>query len=46
VLNYSEADNVTNTKLLEAICDILVSSALEGQITLVNAGNIFLQEKK
>jgi len=40
VLNYSEADNITNTELFEISCDILVPAALEGQITRKNADKI------
>jgi len=40
VVNYPEADNITNVQLFELPCDILIPAALEGQITRVNAGNI------
>lgn len=40
VLDYPEADNVTNAELLELPCDILVPAALEGQITRKNAQDI------
>ncbi|HYV17473.1 MAG TPA: Glu/Leu/Phe/Val dehydrogenase [Verrucomicrobiae bacterium] len=37
---YSEADPITNEKLLELECDVLVPAALENQITAENAGRI------
>jgi glutamate dehydrogenase (NAD(P)+) len=40
VVDYPEADNITNAELLELPCDILIPAALEGQITRHNAGNI------
>ncbi len=40
VVNYPEADNITNAQLFELPCDILIPAALEGQITRVNAGKI------
>jgi glutamate dehydrogenase/leucine dehydrogenase len=40
VSNYPGADNITNAELLELPCDILVPSALEGQITRKNADKI------
>jgi glutamate dehydrogenase (NAD(P)+) len=40
VVDYPEADKVTNAELLELPCDVLIPAALEGQITRANAGNI------
>jgi len=40
VVNYPEADNITNAQLFELPCDILIPAALEGQITHDNAYNI------
>lgn len=40
VSDYPRADNITNAELLELPCDILVPSALEGQITHKNADKI------
>jgi glutamate dehydrogenase (NAD(P)+) len=40
VVDYPEAENITNTELFELPCDILVPAALEGQITRDNADNI------
>lgn len=40
VVNYPEADNITNAQLFELPCDILIPAALEGQITRMNAGKI------
>jgi len=40
VVNYPEADNITNAELFQIPCDILVPAALEGQITRKNADNI------
>jgi len=40
VSDYPGADNITNAELLELPCDILVPSALEGQITRKNADKI------
>jgi glutamate dehydrogenase (NAD(P)+) len=40
VKGYPGTDTVTNEELLEIPCDILVPSALEGQITKENAGDI------
>jgi glutamate dehydrogenase (NAD(P)+) len=37
---YPEADAITNEKLLELECDVLVPAALENQITLENASRI------
>jgi len=40
VKNFSKAKNIPNKELLELKCDILIPSALEGQITAQNAGRI------
>jgi glutamate dehydrogenase (NAD(P)+) len=40
VVDYPEADNLTNAELLELPCDVLIPAALEGQITQLNAANI------
>lgn len=40
VVDYPEADNITNTELLELPCDVLIPAALEGQITRMNADDI------
>jgi len=40
VVSFPRAKNVTNEKLLELECDILVPAALENQITQENAHNI------
>jgi glutamate dehydrogenase/leucine dehydrogenase len=40
VAGYKGSTNITNEELLELECDILVPSALENQITVVNAGKI------
>jgi glutamate dehydrogenase (NAD(P)+) len=40
VVDFPEAENITNSELLELSCDILVPAALEGQITLKNADRI------
>ena len=40
VVNYPEAENITNPELFEIPCDILVPAALEGQITRKNADKI------
>jgi len=37
---YREAEPISNEKLLEAECEILVPAALENQITVENAGRI------
>ena len=37
---FREADTISNDRLLELECDILVPAALENQITLANAGKI------
>jgi glutamate dehydrogenase (NAD(P)+) len=37
---FPEADPITNERLLELECDILVPAALENQITLENAGKV------
>ena len=40
VVDFPEAENITNSEILELPCDILVPAALEGQITLKNAHRI------
>src|SRR6266536_1114699 len=40
VIDFPEADHVTNQELLELPCDILIPAALESQITEQNAGRI------
>jgi glutamate dehydrogenase (NAD(P)+) len=40
VVEFSEADRVTNEELLELPCDILIPAALENQITTKNADRI------
>jgi len=40
VINYSDADTLTNAELLELPCDILVPAALEKQITGENAPRV------
>jgi len=40
VVNYKEADEITNEDLLEMECDILIPAALENQITKENAAKI------
>ena len=40
VVDFPDADNVTNREILELACDILIPAALEGQITRRNAGNV------
>jgi glutamate dehydrogenase (NAD(P)+) len=40
ILDYPEADKITNAELLELPCDILVPAALEGQITRGNADRL------
>jgi len=40
VVGYKESDKISNEKLLEMECDILVPAALENQITTENAGRI------
>ena len=40
VVDYPDADNITNEQILELQCDILVPAALENVITDENAGNI------
>jgi len=37
---YAEADAITNERLLELECDVLVPAALENQITTENAGRV------
>ncbi|MEM6285038.1 MAG: Glu/Leu/Phe/Val dehydrogenase [Chloroflexota bacterium] len=40
VINYPEAQNVTNEELLVLPCDVLIPAALEGQITARNARRV------
>lgn len=40
VVDYPEADTLTNAELLELPCEILIPAALEGQILRDNANNI------
>lgn len=40
VVDYKDAEKVTNEKILEMSCDILVPAALENQIVTENAPNI------
>lgn len=40
VANYSAGKSITNKKLLELPCDVLIPAALESQITKSNAGRI------
>ena len=40
VQNFKGAHNITNEKLLELPCDVLIPAALENQITEKNAGRI------
>jgi len=40
VINYKGCKNITNEKLLETRCDILIPAALENQITQANADKI------
>lgn len=40
VVNYLDAQRVTNEELLELPCDVLIPAALEGQITAHNAAKI------
>jgi len=40
VINYRDADTITNKELLELPCDVLVPAALENQITGENAPRI------
>lgn len=40
VINFPGAKNITNEELLETKCDILIPSAMEGQIHKGNANNI------
>jgi glutamate dehydrogenase (NAD(P)+) len=40
VVDYPEADNLTNAELLGLPCDVLIPAALEGQITQRNAASI------
>jgi len=40
VINYPDADNITNAELLTMECDILVPAALENQLTEENAQDV------
>lgn len=40
VLNYPQAETLTNSELLTLPCDVLIPAALEGQITRDNAADI------
>jgi len=40
VIEFPDADHVTNEEILELPCDILIPAALENQITTTNAGRI------
>ena len=40
VVNYPDADNVSNDELLTLPCDVLIPAAMEGQITQNNAADI------
>jgi glutamate dehydrogenase (NAD(P)+) len=40
VVNYPDADNISNQDLLTLPCDVLIPAALEGQITQENAADI------
>lgn len=40
VINFPDAENVSNHELLTLPCDVLIPAALEGQITKHNAGEI------
>lgn len=40
VVNFREAENITNEQLITIDCDILIPAALEGQINSGNAGDI------
>lgn len=40
IRNYKECEEITNKELLELQCDILMPSAIQGQITHENAGNV------
>ena len=40
VVDFPDADRVTNAELLELPCDVLIPAALESQITVANAGKI------
>ncbi|MBS1723755.1 MAG: Glu/Leu/Phe/Val dehydrogenase [Armatimonadetes bacterium] len=40
IRNYKECQEITNKELLELPCDILMPSAIQGQITGDNAGNV------
>ncbi|MEL7234272.1 MAG: Glu/Leu/Phe/Val dehydrogenase, partial [Chloroflexota bacterium] len=40
VIDFAEAQNITNTELLLLPCDVLIPAALEGQITAHNADRV------
>jgi glutamate dehydrogenase (NAD(P)+) len=40
VINYPDADTITNAELLELACDVLVPAALEKQLTGANASRV------
>jgi len=40
VVDFPEAQNITNEELLEVPCDILIPAAMEGQLGAHNAGNV------
>lgn len=40
VVDFPEAENISNAELLELPCEILIPAAMEGQITAANAGRI------
>ena len=40
VVDYGEADNITNEELLTLDCDILIPAAMENQITVENAHKV------
>lgn len=40
VVDFPNAENISNGELLEIECDILIPAALEGQITVANANDI------
>ncbi|UCD71969.1 MAG: glutamate dehydrogenase, partial [Syntrophobacterales bacterium] len=40
VVDYGEADNITNEELLALDCDILIPAAMENQITVENAHKV------
>lgn len=40
VINFKDAENITNTELLELECDILIPAAIENQIHKMNASSV------